>query len=78
MLIANAFPFLSAYHRAAGFLDDAIEELAQRAWSDGVEPNAVLPRQNGTWATWREIDRALDSSLRAKILAELGHRSRTT
>jgi hypothetical protein len=71
MRLTNVYPFLAAYYRALGLTDEEIEEMAARAWDDGVGPTAVYRRQDGTWAIWGTVRTTLDADLRAKILASL-------
>ena len=71
MLLANAFPFLNAYHQAVGYGPDEIEEVARRAWDEGAPPQVVVRAADGSWLTWRELDHRIDPELRAKVMAQL-------
>lgn len=76
MRLSGVYPFLDAYHSSISRLDDEeIEELAQRAWMDGAEPQAVLRRDDGTWVGWRTLEDALEPELRAEVLAQVPHPS---
>lgn len=76
MRLNGVYPFLDAYHTSISCLDDdEIEELAQRAWMDGAEPQAVLRRDDGTWVAWRALESTLEPDLRAGILAQVPYRA---